>query len=116
MDIILLRSLKVQTVIGTLAWERKVPQILQVTLEIATDTRRVAVEDALTKTVDYTHIAQTVRQFGQENTFQLIETFAEQLAEYLKKQFQISWIKIQVLKPKAIPEAEAVGVIIERAW
>lgn len=116
MDIILLRSLKVQTIIGTLPWERKIPQILQVTLEIATDVRRVAAKDMLTNMLDYTHIAKAVLLFGRENAFQLIETFAEKLAEYLEQQFHIPWVKIQVFKPKVIPEVEAVGVVIERTF
>ena len=44
----------------------------------------------------------------------LVETFAERLAETLRREFGIPWLRLTVRKPGAVAAAAAVGVQIER--
>lgn len=114
MDIILINGLKVQTTIGVFAWEQKIHQILKVSLEMAIHAKGAAERDELSDTLDYHAIGEAIINFGKENACKLIETFAERLSVFLMERFQIPWLKLQITKPKALPEAEGVCVTIER--
>ena len=46
--------------------------------------------------------------------FQLVETFAERLVEVLMSEFNITWMRLKLTKPGAVPAATGVGVEIER--
>ncbi|MGH8454561.1 MAG: dihydroneopterin aldolase, partial [Nevskiales bacterium] len=53
MDFICLRELKLDTVIGTQVWERRVRQTVSLDLEIGVDARPAAASDRLADTLDY---------------------------------------------------------------
>jgi len=114
MDSIRIRGLKVETVVGVHAWERKVPRPVVIDLELATDVARAAKHDALKDALDYAAVAQFVSEFVATSDFQLIETLAERLAEKLQKDFGVQWLKLEVHKPGAVAGAADVSVVIER--
>lgn len=114
MDTIQIKGLKVETIIGVHAWEKKLPRTLLIDLELATDVAGAAKSDAIADALDYTTVADTVVSFAKASRFQLIETLAERLAEKLLKEFRASWLRITVHKPGAVPAAQSVAVTIER--
>ncbi|MDN3524232.1 dihydroneopterin aldolase [Halomonas sabkhae] len=114
MDLVLIESLRVDTVIGVYDWERTMTQTLVLDLELATDIRPAAADDAIDKTLDYAAISERIAEFAASQAFELVETFAERLAERLREEFNIPWLGLTVRKPGAVPTASAVGVRIER--
>lgn len=114
MDVIFIRQLEVNALIGVLPQERIQRQLLKIDLEFTVATQQAAHSDILNDTIDYAAVAQAATEFVQQSSYQLIETLAVQLAELLLRQFNISRIKITIAKPAAIPNAAAAGVIIER--
>ncbi|MEO7385623.1 MAG: dihydroneopterin aldolase, partial [Gammaproteobacteria bacterium] len=42
MDTIFLRDLRIRTIVGIWEWERRLPQIISIDLDMATDIRRAA--------------------------------------------------------------------------
>ncbi|MBB3230338.1 dihydroneopterin aldolase [Halomonas stenophila] len=114
MDLVLIEALKVDTVIGVYDWERTLTQTLVLDLELATDIRPAAAADDLTQTLDYAAISERIAKFGAQHGFELVETFAERLAETLRQEFAIPWLRLTLRKPGAVPAADAVGVRIER--
>ncbi|MDA1057039.1 MAG: dihydroneopterin aldolase, partial [Proteobacteria bacterium] len=52
--------------------------------------------------------------FVESNKFELLETFAEKIAEMVIKDFNIAEIRLRVSKPGALRYSKDVGVIIER--
>ena len=114
-DIVYLRDLKVETVIGIFAWERAIRQQVSIDLEMASDIRRAAATDNIADALDYKAIAKRVIQFVGESEFQLVETLAERLAESLLDEFTIPWLRLRLSKPGAIRGAQDVGIIIERS-
>ncbi|ATJ81753.1 dihydroneopterin aldolase [Halomonas beimenensis] len=114
MDLVLIEALKVDTVIGVYDWERTLTQTLVLDLELATDIRPAAADDDLGKTLNYAAISERINAFGAEHRFELVETFAERLAETLRQEFGIAWLRLTLRKPGAVPAARAVGVRIER--
>ena len=39
---------------------------------------------------------------------------AERVASLILNEFPVSWVRLELHKPGAVPEAETVGVVIER--
>jgi 7,8-dihydroneopterin aldolase/epimerase/oxygenase len=114
MDTVRIRGLKVETVVGVHAWERKVPRPVVIDLELAADVAGAAKNDALKDALDYAAVAQLVTEFVSTSDFQLIETLAERLAERIRKNLGVAWLKLEVHKPGAIAGAQDVSVSIER--
>ena len=114
MDLVLIESLAVDTVIGVYDWERTITQRLVLDLELATDIRPAAEHDDIARTLDYAAISMRIQAFAAEHDVALVETFAERLAEVLREEFGIPWLRLTVRKPGAVSAAAAVGVRIER--
>ena len=114
MDTITIRGLKVETVIGVHTWERKLPRVILIDLELATDARRAAKTDAIKDALDYQAVSDATGKFVEGSQFQLIETLAEKLAERLQKDFSVEWLRITVHKPGAVAAAQDISVTIER--
>ncbi|HSP59073.1 MAG TPA: dihydroneopterin aldolase [Halomonas sp.] len=114
MDLVLIESLGVDTVIGVYEWERSITQHLLIDLELATDIRPAAASDDIALTLDYAAISECISAFAAEHDFALVETFAERLADSLREEFAIAWLRLTVRKPGAVPAAAAVGVSIQR--
>ena len=114
MDIVYIKNLRVETVIGIFDWERKIKQTVSIDIEMATDITSAAASDCIDNTLDYQSISVRIIEFVKESSFQLIEALAEAISDILRTEFHVSWLKLRVGKPGAIPDAEDVGVIIER--
>jgi len=114
MDLVLIEALEVDTVIGVYDWERTITQTLRLDLTLGTDIRSAAAGDDINLALDYAAVSERIRAFAGEHAFALVETFAERLAETLRDEFGLSWLRLTVRKPGAVPSAAAVGVSIER--
>ena len=87
MDIVFIRGLRIDAVIGIYDWERKVRQPLIFDLEMATDIRKAAASDDIDDTLNYKDIAKRLAAFVSESEFQLVETLAERCAEIVLNEF-----------------------------
>ena len=114
MDIVFIRELRADTVIGVYDWERTVRQTVVLDLEMATDIRKAAGGDALAHTLDYAAISSRLLSFIEGSEFQLVETMAEQVAAIVLNEFGVPWLRLRLSKPGAVKQAKDVGVVIER--
>ncbi len=114
MDIIYLRELRVETVIGIYEWERRIRQPVIIDLEMAADIRGAAATDNIEDTLNYKAVAKRLVAFVENSEFQLVETLAERLAEIVVSEFGVPWLRLEVNKKGAVRGARDVGVIIER--
>lgn len=114
MDIIYLRDLKIETIIGIFDWEREIKQTISFDLDMATDIRRAAASDAIEDTLDYKAVSKRIIGFVEASSFQLVETLAEKVAEIILSEFNVNWVRVRLDKMGAIRGASGVGVIIER--
>ena len=114
MDIVFIRQLQIDTVIGVYEWEKTITQRLEIDLELATDIRQAAAQDDIRLTLDYAVIATRVQQLICEEPIELIETVAEKVATMLLQQFATQAVRVQVCKPAAVANAQTVGVRISR--
>ena len=114
MDIIYLKDLEIETVIGIYDWERKIKQKVRLDLEMGADIRRAASSDDIEDTLNYKSVAKRLIEFVGESEYQLVETLAERVADIVVNEFDIPWVRVKLNKPGAIRYAGDVGVIIER--
>jgi dihydroneopterin aldolase len=114
MDIIFLRGLQIDTVIGIYDWERQIRQTVIIDLELATDIRRAAATDDIAHTLDYKAVSKRITAFVEESTFFLVETLAERITGILLEEFSVPWVRLTLNKKGAISGATDVGIRIER--
>jgi dihydroneopterin aldolase len=114
MDIIFLRNLRIETIIGIFDWERKIKQTVFFDIEMATDIKKAAASDHIDDTLDYKSLSKAVIDFVEKSDFQLVETLAEKVAELIINDFGVPWLKLTLNKKGALRHADDVGIIIER--
>lgn len=114
MDIVFIRELRIDTVIGVYDWERQVRQTLVFDLEMAFDISRAGRSDDVADTLDYSAVSQRLEAFVSGSSCQLVETVAERCAELVLREFPVSWLRLRLSKPGAVAAARDVGVFIER--
>ena len=114
MDTIFLRDLRIRTIVGIWEWERRLPQVVSIDLDMGTDIRRAAGSDQIGDTLDYKAVTRRIRAFVADSRFNLIETMAEQIAAIIIAEFGVPWVRVAVHKPWAIRGSRDVGVVIER--
>ena len=113
-DIIYIRNLRVQAIIGIFGWERKVRQEVSIDLEISFDCKKAAKTDAIESTIDYKAITKGIIAYVESSSFQLQESLAEGIASLVKEKYGVESLKLRVSKPGALRHADDVGVIIHR--
>ena len=114
MDIIYLKDLRIDTVVGIFDWERRTKQTVILDVEMGTDIRQAAVSDAIEDTINYKAVAKRLIAFVGESEFRLVETLAEHVARILMDEFKVPWCRLRLNKQGAVRGVRDVGVIIER--
>jgi dihydroneopterin aldolase len=112
-NIVYIRGLRAQAVIGVYEWERHIRQTLVLDLEMASDTARAAGSDQIADALDYAELSKKVIALVEGSDYQLIETLAEVVAQMIMRDFGVPWLRLRLGKPGAVTEADDVGVIIE---
>lgn len=113
-DIVYVRDLKAECVIGIYAWERRLRQTVLIDLDLAADNRRPAASDRIEDALDYKAVTRRVLEFAAASEFRLVETLAEGIAQLLLNEFRLPWVRVRVNKRGALRAAGDVGVVIER--
>ncbi len=114
MDIVYIQGLRIYTLIGIHDWGRKRPQPVVIDLEMGTDIRPAAQGEDITLALDYDAVSKRLISFVKASQCHLLETLAEQIAQLLMAEFKVPWLRLRLSKPDAVPEAQDVGLIIER--
>lgn len=114
MDIVYIRDLQVETIIGIYDWEREVRQVISIDLDMATDISKAASSDNIEDTLNYKAVAKRLISFVEANSCLLVERLAEEVARIVIEEFNVPWVKLRLSKPGALRGSRDVGVIIER--
>ncbi|MBI5940932.1 MAG: dihydroneopterin aldolase [Caulobacterales bacterium] len=104
------RGLKIEAEVGVYAHERGMTQPLIVDVELDVTTVHA---ERLSQTVNYEIIAAAARELAAEGHIELVEMFAERLADRCLVDPRVTRARVRVEKPLALaPEAQAAGVEI----
>ena len=114
MDIVFVKDLRFKTIVGLWDWERQMPQVVSIDLEMGWDQSRAAKTEKLEDTLDYKSVSKRVEQFVTEKKFKLVEAAADGVARLVMDEFSVPWIRVAIHKPFAVTKSKSVGVIVER--
>ncbi|MDO3383521.1 dihydroneopterin aldolase [Gilvimarinus algae] len=114
MDIVYIRDLQIQTIIGIYDWEREVRQTVSLDLEMASDIRRAAETDDIQYALNYKAVSKHIIAYVEGRNALLVESLAEEIAALVREEFKVPWLRLRLSKPGALRGARDVGLIIER--
>ena len=114
LDLIFIEGFVGETVIGIHASELHHPQPLVIDVHAGLPRARACDTDRIADTIDYGVVCERLRRLLTEHKVQLLEAFAETIAEILIGEFGASWVRVKVVKPRKFADVQAVGVQIER--
>jgi len=114
LDIIFIRDIRLDTLIGAYEFERRQPRTLRVDIEIGRPSIRACKTDELADTIDYSAVVDVVRQTFSSHTFHLLEPLAELVVDLILEKFDAQWARIEVSKTGVVADARDVGVRIVR--
>ncbi|MCB1582492.1 MAG: dihydroneopterin aldolase [Xanthomonadales bacterium] len=115
MDKIIIRQLKVEAFIGIHDWEKQQRQPLLLDLDLSFDCSDAAASDDIKDALDYFTVCKQVTCFIYSSRFELIERLAEEVTQLILHNFPCEEVKLTLLKPQAVGNAQAVGLTISRS-
>jgi len=114
MDIVYIRDLRIDTIIGIYDWERQVKQTVSLDLEMATDIRPAAQTDDIQFALNYKEVSKRLIAYIETRNALLVESLAEEVATIILNEFNVPWLRLRLSKPGAVRGARDVGLVIER--
>jgi FolB domain-containing protein len=114
MDIIHIRDLKIQTIIGVHRNERLRKKPVTINIQLFCDLRKAGISDDINDTIDYKMIEDKVTTVISNNEYFLIERIAEVTAEICLETAGVEKVRISVEKAGTLSYASAALVEIER--
>lgn len=113
-DVVFVRGLRVDAIIGVLAHERTTAQTICIDLQMHVQTGKAAASDQLVDALDYATITNAVVDLTRAAQFNLVETLAENIAELILANDLVQAVTVSVDKPQAMANTDTVGVRIHR--
>ena len=113
-DVVFIKGLKVEAVIGVFDWERAITQPLLIDIALETDISAAALSDDVSDALSYKEVCDDVSKWCKEIQAKLLEHLAGQISDKLFAKYDCQKITLSIAKPTAITQADAVGVQITR--
>ncbi len=114
MDKIFISGLTIETIIGIYDWERTTRQRVILDLQMSADIAAAASTEDVSSALNYKTVSEALTELIENSDFQLIETMAERICEFVMTEFGVAWVQLTLHKPDALSGDTDVGVIIER--
>ncbi len=114
MDTIFIAELKIETLIGIYDWEQKIPQTIQLDLEVGLPGEHAAKSGRIVDTIDYSKVVGRVEQLFREQHFLLLEKAGEAIADIALREFGAPWVKVSIAKLGALRNVRRLGIVMER--
>lgn len=111
---VFVRGLVIDAFIGAYESEQGAPQPVEIDFEADVVEPANPVSDRLEDVVCYDRMTQGIRAIIAEGHIKLVETLAERIADLVLSHPMVLSVSVQVIKPNAIKDANAVGVTIQR--
>jgi 7,8-dihydroneopterin aldolase/epimerase/oxygenase len=112
---IILKNLRVPTLIGVYDREKTAPQTLKLDLQLALRSAGGSLTDKLRDTVDYDELIQAIRQFASTGAHELLESFTYELAQMLLARFPLKHAQITAWKAIAAHAPTDIAVQVNMA-
>jgi len=114
MNKIFIHDLRVQTRIGVYDWERRLPQTVRLDVELGLASDRVFATGDFADALDYAAVVKRLQALAADHPHQLLERFAQAIADIVQDEFGAPWVKVRVAKLAPIAGVRELGIEIER--
>lgn len=114
LDTIFIKDLLLKCTIGVSDTERIHKQPIAINVNLSIDTKKAALTDNVSDTVDYKKIYLGIIDIAENSSFKLLETLADHIAKFCLQDKRIEQAKIRVEKLKRLPLAKSTGIEIIR--
>jgi FolB domain-containing protein len=114
MDVIHVRDLQIECIIGTEPKERVLKQKVGFNLALECNLGRACASDRIEDTVNYKTLRDRIVDFVQDSRFELIETLAEKVAQLCLEDRRVAAVTVTLDKPGALTMSRSVAVEIRR--
>ena len=114
LDLVFIEGFTGETVIGIDHGELHAPQPLVIDLHAGVPRALACDTDRIADTINYAEVHARLLRLMAEHRLQLLEAFAEAIADMLLDEFGASWVRVRVVKPRKFDNVQTVGVQIER--
>lgn len=109
-DRIVIRDMVFYGYHGVFEAEREIGQRFEVDVELHLDLRSIAHSDDIDATINYVDVYTAIKDIVEEQTFRLIESLAEAIAEQILTAYDLTAVVVRVRKPHA-PIGGIVGTV-----
>lgn len=113
-DVVFIKGLKVDAVIGVYEWEQKITQPLIYDIEMYGSQQQASQTDNINDALNYKTVCERIAEVSLVNKVALLERLAEIVAQMILSEFATQKVSVTIHKPTAIKEADSVGVKITR--
>lgn len=114
LDVIFINGFVGETIIGIHHDELDRTQPLRIDLAAGLPRSLACDTDRIGDTIDYGDVRAALRDMLRDHRYQLLEAFAEGVANLLLGRFGAHWVRVGITKPRKFDDVEGVGVLIER--
>jgi 7,8-dihydroneopterin aldolase/epimerase/oxygenase len=114
MDTIFIHDFRVETRIGVYDWERQLPQTVRLDIELGMPSEEVFRSGDFSDALDYSMVVKRLQAFAGDHPHQLLERFAQAIADVVLGEFHAPWVKVRVAKLAPVKGVKELGVTIER--
>lgn len=103
-----------ETILGVYDWEKLKPRPVLINADIWLDTDQASSSDDISHTIDYAKLVEQLDQLIRSGSYNLIETLAEDLANYILNECASKRVKIEVIKPDVLKNVKQISICIKR--
>jgi dihydroneopterin aldolase len=114
MNTIFIRDLRIETRIGVYEWEKQLAQTVRLDVELGLPSDKVFRSGDFADALDYAAVVKRLQEFAADHPHQLMERFAQAIADVLLGEFGAPWVKVRVAKLAPIAGVRELGISIER--
>ena len=111
---VIIRNLVLPARVGVYRHEQSAPQQVRINIELTTEDPPQPLNDEIRNVVSYEEVVLSVKEVLAQGHINLVETLADLIADLCLSDNRVVGVRVGVEKLHAIPEAESVGVEIER--
>ena len=116
MNLIKINKLHIYAYHGIHDYEKKYGQLFSVDFEYSSSHDFSNINDELVKTIDYIEIANQIENYFINNRFDLLESLANSLLDFIIVRFNLKYVKVSIKKisPLVKQNLESVEVELEK--
>ena len=111
---VFVRDLELNANIGVYRREKGTLQPVRINIDLTVEETEGEVDDKLENVVDYGAVVEGIKAILAGGHLNLVETLAEKIAAHCLEDARVKVARVRIEKLKVLPEAQSVGVEIER--